>query len=126
MKLIIILSNQSTDTAISGFLDHYGFDEKMCNEKIMDTHYVVINKYLRKFQLSNRIKDKGIYIDAISNEWRPKLMEQLNAKHVPFLYPFRPKEPIIELLEKLREKHDWSQNQTVEYAVKMFFRQNPL
>lgn len=125
MKLITILSDDSTDSEVSSFLDHVGFTEKLTSDKIQGTHYIVINKYLRKFELSNRVKEKGIYIDATTSEWRPKLMEQLNAKHVPFLYPFRPKEPVVESLERLREKHDWSQSQTVEYVVKMYFRDNP-
>ena len=121
MKKIVLLSNYESDQEVSPFLTHFGFEEKPTNEQLFEVHYIVIYRYLNLFELSNRIEDSNKCIDAISGNWKPKLMELLDQKFVANLYSYRPPINTLRKLEALKYKNGWSESQTVEYAVSYFF-----
>lgn len=103
MSKIEILSNTDSYERVLNFLTDEGYTESFCPEKLMDTHFFIVNRTAQTFELCNMSKRISKKLNAIDDpSIETKLMEFMLEGSYLEPYYIRLKPSIFKKAEKYR------------------------
>jgi len=103
MSKIEILSDTDSYERLVNFLNDEGYAESFCPEKLMDTHFFVVNRTSQTYELSNVSKRISKKLNAIEDpSIETKLMEFMLEGSYLEPYYIRLKPSIFKKAEKYR------------------------